>query len=164
VKAIAVDTDVARSTEVVHHRRDRRQLSRGRPELRVPALAARTLQLPASAFAESVAPTEIVGSWSSMTVKVCVAVAVRDEASVTVKVRVKEPTLREAPKSFVTEATEQLSPVTAIWMPAFATRTKHAALSAGTESVASTEIVGSWLSTTVKTASPSRYYRYRRSR
>jgi hypothetical protein len=50
----------------------------------------------------------------------------------------------------VTEATEQLSPVTAVWMPAFATRTKHAALSAGTESVASTEIVGSGLSTTAK--------------
>jgi hypothetical protein len=110
VKVIVWNTDRARSAEVVRHDRTRRSsllLCRG---LQVPRSRRQPSTHAASAFAESVAQArEIVGSWLSTTGEGPRRRRASSLPSVTVKVIVRTPTLREAPKSFTTVETAQLS-------------------------------------------------------
>ena len=84
----------------------------------------------------------IVGSWSSVTVTTCSAVALFPLPSVTVHVTVVFPSGKVAGALFVTEATEQLSSVAGV--PSCTFDAVQISWSATTETACGAVIVGLW--------------------
>jgi hypothetical protein len=116
----------------------------------VPKEAIVALQLAASSLALIAAGQVIVGFCVSVTVTICVQVAVNPLASVTVQVTVVEPVGYAVDGwLFVTEATEQLSAV--VGVPKEATVASHEAASAFTLMAAGQVMVGFCVSVTVTT-------------
>ncbi|GAL69212.1 hypothetical protein JCM19301_2967 [Jejuia pallidilutea] len=113
----------------------------------VPKFTPEAEQSPASADTDILAGQLIVGSTLSITVTVCVQVAVFPEPSVTVQVTIVSPNGYVLGASLVTEATEQLSSV--IGVPKFTVETSQAAASILTLMLAGQVIVGFSSSVTV---------------
>jgi hypothetical protein len=102
---------------------------------------------PASAETVTFAGQLIVGNCVSLTVTVCVQVAVNPAPSVTVHVTVVIPSGNVTGALFVTDATEQLSDV--VGEPNATPDAVHVPAPASTVTFAGHAIVGAWLSVTV---------------
>ena len=104
-------------------------------------------QVPDPAATVTSAGQVIVGSSISVTVTVCVHVAVFPEPSVTVHTTVVVPIANATGALFVTEATEQLSAV--VGVPSATPVASHDPRSVVTATGNGQAIIGFWLSTTV---------------
>ena len=113
----------------------------------VPRATPDAVHIPASELTLTAAGAVIVGFWLSVTVTICVAVAVLFDPSVTVQVTVVLPSGNVAGALLVTLATEQLSAV--VGVPRATPDAVQMPASELTLTAAGAVIVGFWLSVTV---------------